>query len=573
MGLNSILSQLGIGNKETVYLSVTPGVGLELIQLDIAAKTVKNYAYKPLAYNESLREISDISTFKEAVLGLFDELNINIKSNVVLNLPMVLLGTKNLPILLGDDNITEALTSEVEQSYIFKRYEPVVSWYDANSNQSGDSRKLFYSALQKNVIDDIKNVLTELGANLVDIQISLVSLLKALSFSGVIDDQIQDNVSWNLMLISSNGYSICSMVGSTLVEYYEEPLAIKSFEGDEIYNAISASAQIALMSYPANSLCVVSETDMVSAEVLASKLSSDVEVKYVENNVYKKQDIIDVSLEIIEEAAHKISLEAIGVALGNSVNLPIKLNFLGGTAAGAEDPDSPVHIVLGSSEFDLSPNMAKVYSIIVAFLLIIPMGLLAFAVPFVVKQKQSQLDQIEANLKNVQAEINSLDEKNNKYQNFDINNEIKKVLSNNRSKLMAYIALGESVPKKLWLTYFVAKGDGKFDIKGVSTNVEDVYTFYRNLKDSLINTQLKLHKLELKSDIDEVVSIDANQAADYEFEITNMSPSDLDPQIAEDGNSEDGKKTEENNDQKKGKMLNKPLLNLGNDRGEDGGEI
>ena len=45
MDLNSILAQLGVGSKDTVYLSVTPGIGLELIQLDIQARSVKNYAY------------------------------------------------------------------------------------------------------------------------------------------------------------------------------------------------------------------------------------------------------------------------------------------------------------------------------------------------------------------------------------------------------------------------------------------------------------------------------------------------------------------------------------------------
>ena len=140
MDLNSILSQLGGAKKEAVYLSVTPGVGLELIQLDIPAKTVKNYAYRPLEYNDSLREIVDINAFKSAVLELFEELKINIKSNIVLNVPTVLIGSKDLPLLLGDDAVTEALISEVEQSYIFKRYEPVVSWYDGSNGQGGETR-------------------------------------------------------------------------------------------------------------------------------------------------------------------------------------------------------------------------------------------------------------------------------------------------------------------------------------------------------------------------------------------------------------------------------------------------
>lgn len=566
MDLNNILSQLGVGSKDTVYLSVTPGVGLELIQLDISSRTVKNYAYRPLEYNESLRELVDIEAFKNAVTELFAELKINIKSNVVLNLPMVLFGGKELPLLLADDAVTEALTSEVEQSYIFKRYEPVISWIDANNSQSGDMRKLFYSAIQKNTIDDIKNALTELGATLSGVEMSLTSILKALAFSGLAEEQMKENISWNLMLITQSGYSICSMIGKNIVDYYEEPLAIKSFEGDEIYNAINASAQITLMSYPANYLYVISETDMVSAELLSKRLQTDGIVNFWENNSFKKQDALPVSLEVLEETAHKISLEAIGIAVGSNVNMPVKFNFLSGSASeGAiDDPNEPVHVVLGTTEFDISPNAARNVALAAAVVLLIPAIIAFMVVPMVAKQKQTLLDDVNAKLQQTDAEIKRLQEEQNKQNDFDVNAEIKKVLGNNRSKLMAYTALGESVPKKLWVTYFVAKDDGKFDIKGDSSNVEDIYLFFRNMKDSLISTKLRLHKLEMKTEsVDEAVTIDPNQPTDYEFEITNMTSAELNPPPPPDPNAQQQVQQTDDQKNKGGGLLSKPLLNFG----------
>ena len=531
MDLKNILSQLGVGSKDTVYLSVTPGVGLELIQLDIQSRTVKNYSFRPLEYNESLREIANIEMFKNAVTELFEELKISLKSNVVLNLPMVLFGSKDLPILLGDDAIQEALTSEVEQSYIFKRYEPVVSWCDSNSMQSGDSRKLFYSAVQKNVIDDIKNALNELGITLVGVEISLTSILKAMAFSGLVEEQMKDNVSWNLMLITPSGYSICSLIGKNIVDFYDEPLAIKSFEGDEIYNAINASAQITLMSYPANYLYIVSETDMVSAELLAKRLQTDCIINFIENNSFKKQDVLPVSLEVLEDTARKISLEAIGVAVGTAASMPVKFNFMTASTGGEgvkDDPNEPIHVVLGSSEFDISPNAARNVALLIAIIVIAPVLAAFLGIPMIVNQKQAQLDEVNSRLEQTNAEIKRVQEEQNKENDFDVNAEIKKVMTNNRSKLMGYTALGESVPKKVWLTYFTAKDDGKFDIKGESDNVEDVYLFYKNMKDSLISTQLRLHKLQMKTDsVDDAVTIDPNQPSDYEFEITNMSNSEV----------------------------------------------
>ena len=567
MDLNSILSQLGVGSKDTVYLSVTPGIGLELIQLDIQSRTVKNYAYRPLEYNEALRELSDIEGFKNAVTELFNELKVPLKSSVVLNLPMVLFGSKEFPLLLADDAVTEALTSEVEQSYIFKRYEPVISWADANNSQSGDLRKLFYSAIQKNVIDDIKNALNELGITLAGVETSLTSILKALAFTGLATEQMKDNVSWNLMLISQNGYSICSMIGKNVVDYYEEPLAIKSFEGEEIYNAINASAQITLMSYPANYLYVISETDMVSAELLSKRLQADGIINFWENNSFKKQDALPVSLEVLEETAHKISLEAIGVAVGNNVNLPIKFNFMSGSSSDgiSDDPNEPVHVVLGSSEFDISPNAARNVALAFAVIILIPAIIAFLVVPMVANQKQSLLDDVNSRLQQTDAEIKRLQEEQNKQNDFDVNAEIKKVLTDNRAKLMAYTALGEAVPKNLWVTYFVAKDDGKFDIKGDSSNVEDIYLFFRNMKDSLISTKLRLHKLEMKSDsVDDAVTIDPNQPTDYEFEVTNMTATELKPPPPPDPNAQQQQQNQQA-EENKNSGVPKPLLNFGKD--------
>lgn len=570
MDLNSILSQLGMGQKESVYLSVTPGVGLELIQLDIQSRSVKNYAYRPLEYNESSRAIADMEAFKNAVTELFAELAIPPKSNIILNLPMVYFGNTTLSLILADDAISEALLSEVEQSYIFKRYDPVISWVDAGGTQAGDTRKLLYSAIQKNVIEDIKTALNELGYGLSGVEMSLTSVLKALAFSGLTEEQMKENVSWNLMLISPNGYSICSMVGKNIIDYYEEPLAIKSFEGDEIYNAISASAQITLMSYPANYLYIVSETDMVSAELLAKRLPVEGTVGYWENNSFKKQDVLPVSLEVLEDTAHKISLEAIGIAVGNAVNMPVKFNFLSANTGetSSDDLDTPVHVVLGSTEFDISPNAAKKIAALIAVIVLVPMLGIFLGVPAIESQKQKQLDDVNSRLEQTNAEIKKIQDAQNKSNDFDVNAEIKKVLGNNRSKLMAYTALGESVPKNLWVTYFVAKDDGKIDIKGESKNVEDIYLFFRNMKDSLINTQLRLHKLQMKSDsVDDAVSVDPSKPSDYEFEITNMTATELNPPAPADANAPQDQQpvaqSQNNNENKGGLLNNKPLLNIG----------
>ena len=560
MDLNSILAQLGVGQKETVYLSVTPGVGLELIKLDIPSRSVKNYAYRPLEYNEAVREITDMEAFRTAVTELFAELAIPPRCNVVLNVPMVLFGNADYSLMLGDDAISTALTSEVEQSYIFKRYDPLISWTDSTNVKSGDTRKLYYTAIQKNVVENIKTTLADLGYNLVGLEMSLTSILKALAFSGITEEQMQDGVSWNLMLVSSNGYSVCSMLGKSIIDYYEEPLAIKSFEDDEIYNAISSSAQITFMSYPANYLVVVSETDMVSAELLSKRLPVEANISFIENNSFKKQDVLPVSLDVLEDVAHKISLEAIGIAVGNAVNMPEKFNFFANSSdVVTDDLNESVHIKIGSNEYDISPNTATKVSAILSAIIIIPTILAFIGIPAIEKQKQTKLSEVNSKLEQVNSEIKKYQNAQNQSGNFDEGTEIKKVLSNNRSKLMAYSALGESVPKNLWVTYFVTKEDGKIDIKGESKSVEDIYLFFRNMKDSLINTQLRLHKLQMKTgSVDDAVNVSNN----YEFEITNMTDAELNPPAPADDKENDEKaQKSDKKDAKEQLPPNKPLIN------------
>ena len=530
--LNDLLSQLGAGSKEIVFLSVTPGVGLELIQVDPVIKSVKTYGHKPLEYSDSMREISNYDDFKNALQDLFQELNINPKCNIVLNLPMVHFGKVELPLLLSDESITEAVISEVEQSYIFKRCEPVVSWFEGHSNSASDSRTIFYSALQKNAIDKIKEILGELGANLGGVEISLISNLRALLFSGLTETQMEEGTPWNLMIVNSNGYSIVSLLGKEIIDYYEEPLALKTYELDEIYEVINTSAQIALMNFPSNYLYVVSETDLVSAEHLSTKMPFEGKIDFLENNSFRKREVLSVSLNILPDQVMKISLESVGIAVSKVCDYPIKLDFSGNSPAEmASAGEESISFNFNNKEIVLTETVLRKMSFVIAAVLIVPSLFAMLTLPVVQKKNKAQLNDINSKIEKIEAEIKELTELASESGNFVIKTEIENVIKNNRAKLIAYSALGESVPADLWITYFSAKDTGKFDIKGISEDVEDIYIFFKNMKDSLIDNQLRLHKLEMVSDsIDDAVMPDGPVM--YNFEITNMSEGDLNPSSA-----------------------------------------
>lgn len=530
--VNDLLAQLGAGSKEVVYLSVTPGVGLELIQVDPVIKSVKTYGHKPLEYSDSMREISNYDDFKTTLEELFSELNISPKCNIVLNLPMVHFGKVDLPLLLNDEGVTEAVISEVEQAYIFKRCEPVVSWFDGSSSSASDTRTIFYSAVQKPAVDKIKEILTELGATLSGVEISLVSALRALSFAGLTEAQMQEGTPWNLMIVNATGYNLVAMSGKNIVDYYEEPLALKTYELDEIYEAISASVQIAMMNFPTNYLYIVSETDLVSAEHLTSKLQFEGKIDFLENNSFRKREILPVSLNILPDQVMKISLESVGIAVSKSYNYPIKLDFsenkVSEFSSGSEETLS---FHFNDKEIVLTETVLKKMSFVVAGLLIIPALVAMLTLPVVEKKNQAKLDEINSKIKNIDAEIKKLTEQASASGSFVVKTEIENVIKYNRNKLISYSALGESVPADLWITYFMVKETGKIDIKGVSENVEDIYIFFKNMKDYLVDSQLRLHKLEMtSSSIDDAVV--SNGPTTYEFEITNMTEGEINPSAA-----------------------------------------
>lgn len=535
--LSKMLSQFsGGGSKEYVFLSITPGVGLEMCQLDVTTspKSVKAYAVRSLAYNETSKEIADYDAFKDAVWEMYEELNINPKCNVIVNLPLVSMGIMNLPLILSDDQLLVSITSEVEQTYIFRRMEPTIAWQDVNVNQGTDSRKILYAAIQSPVIENIKAALASLGSTLVNIDVSVASYLRALDFTGLTTAQMQDNVTWNLMIVNSTGYSLVSLVGKTIVDYYEEPLAIKTFEGDDIYNAINSSAQITLMSYPANYLYIISETDMVSAELLASKIQGVGTIDFFENNTFKKHEVMPVSLDVLPDNVLKISMQVIGVAATNYSNFPLKFEFVkqsgsaksGGFLAGSST-EAPVPITIGDKTFEITPSAATTLSTILLAIIGGFMALMSFVMlPKIEADKQQALDAVTLKAQELDEQVSKLDQEQSSAGSFDLKGEVDLVLKNNRSKLMSYSAIGQAIPDTVWVTYFMAQGDGLVDIKGAATNVEDVYVFFKNMKDSLISTKLRLQKLEMQSgSVDDLLS--SSNSQNYEFEITNMDKEQL----------------------------------------------
>ena len=509
--MENFLAKLKPDTRINVGVSVSPIVGLEMMVVDPIQQKIVKYAHRQIAYNSSTREIEDYTEFKQALQDLFNELQILPKeANVVLNLPSVAFGHKFLPTMLDDDAIRTAITAEVEQSYLFKKNTPIVSWMEVKENNTSEKRYILYSALQEGVVEIVTQIFNSLGANLIAIENTYSSIMKTLEYTEVSKDFSISHSAWNILLVSQNSYSVFSMLGNSIIEYIEEPLAIKSFNNDEVYVAISQSASSVLERFPTDKLLIISESNEVSAEILAIQLKQPGDVIFLECNQYSKQPIMGVDFNVLPHYVKAITPEVIGAAIYKNREYGIHLNFL--TTSDVKPVD-----MINICGVNLSKEQATIYAMIIAAVIV---GI-CFVCSMVLgtflsnlESKKSSLDQEISSQKAIQAQLQKSDGI------IDIYAAAKEIDKKMVKKISYFNSIGADIPARVWLTYFYADTNEAYGIKGETTSVDDLYVFYRNVQSHVDGSDLILSKLSV-DDNSGMIDIEKATNATYTFELTN----------------------------------------------------
>ncbi len=509
--MNNFLAKLKPDTKVNVGVSVSPNVGLEMMIVDPAQHKIMKYAHRPLSYNPSTREIEDYGEFKMALSELFKELNLPPQNaNVVVNMPNVYFAHTFLPTTLDDESVSGALVSKAEETYLFKKNSPVVSWVEVKENNSTEKRYIMYSAMQEGVVDTIKDVFNQLGATLVAIENTYSSLMKTLEYTELTRDFAKTPGSWNILLISQNSYAVFSMIDHHVIEYYEDPLAIKSFSSDEVYVAISQAAAAVLDKYPSNKLLIISESNDVSAEILAIQMKQPGDVIFLECNQYAKTPLMDVDLNVLPNYIKAITPEAIGAAIYRAKDFSFKLNFM--VNADYKAPDTITFM-----GFDLTKEQLIIYTAIIGGAIIAVFGLASMVLGTYVSTLEEQRTTLDSEAATQATELAELQKDKDK---IDIYSAAKSIDSSMLEKMLYYNAIGADIPAKVWLTSFYADSNKAYGIKGETTSVDDVYLFFRNLKAQVPNSDLILSKLSV-DDKEGLIDIEKTPNAHYTFELTN----------------------------------------------------
>lgn len=522
-----MLNFLSSGNqKQIVGIALTPGIGLEAVVLDKNKSAILNYGRKKVEYNFSTREIQDYVQFKTSIVELMDEMKIPPKSPVYLVLPNVYFDFLEIPPMISNPEIKTAILSKAEEFYIFKRDEPVSGWCEIVNTEGGSQKKLAYASFQKSAVDEIKEIISDIGLQLIGIESAYSATLRGLFVAGFISDVVIEEASWTAMLINTNSYTLFQMDGKNLIDYSEVPLAIKSFSMEEAYQAIVSSSSQLLSNFSSTNLYIISQTDEICAEVLKRQLQFDREIIAIDSNKYSKKPLMEVMTATDFNATNSITLAAIGAACIKT-DLNLTLNIL------QDDPNASMGVyfttnILGNN-IEVTSSFVDKLTILIIALCAIVFGALIGLMYFIDSQAQNSISDLSSQIQSVDAQINA-ESQTEKKEEIDMNMIIDEISALNVSTISFYDSIATDIPKNIWLTKYYNKAGNQIAVRGIAESIVDIYEYYKNLRIMSPQSDIKLTELKVVTEDskteeeDSVIkdlAIDKNSGRLYSFEISN----------------------------------------------------
>ena len=502
-----------------VGVSVTSEIGLEVAQIDFATRTVLKYANRPLEYDINRRDIADLDIFKETLKDVMDELAIPKGASVVLNLPTVVFKVNDYPAALDEAQVSNAIEEELSEYPLFQNTDPCSS-ATVLPNSTIQFNKVAYTAAQRATIVEVVMAIKDLGYKTLAIDTSVNSTLNALMLKERVNTE--GDVSWVLLLVENNCCRILPMNGRNYVDAFEERISIGEVLGDaENYSTVISAVSPLLKNLPSQYLCVVSKTNIISAEILASKLSYPAPIIHQEANSFSNEAFMDISPDVDESLAPIISLDIIGAAVYQDF-LPYSsahFNLFNKSLGDIYLEEQPPEFTIAGRRIVLSiENLIKIF-IVLAILIALPALIAFFMLNNNIKTKQDTVADLDAKIQQMTKFLK--DNESVSSDLFDEGDEIRVGLGHNKNIYSYYTIIGTEIPKKLWLTH-VKFGD-KTTIEGQADNLESVYAFFRSIKDYNPESEIKLQKLGLASSSQPQILDDSSQDFETDSILTSMN--------------------------------------------------
>lgn len=505
-----MLEKLGFKKRTHVGISLSANNFIELVCIDKQSKTVVGYSSGNIKYNNAIREIIDYDEFREVVEGLFEDAGLSPQNcAVTLNLPNVHFGIAPMENDSSPMYIVDNIRDEIEELYIFKRNEPTISYSVLDSAGRGQKNVVF-GAVQTTTVGKIIEIFESLDAELVRIDTSYSSMLKAIQFCDKFKQYTQRGEKTSILLVTPNSCCSFYLNGSALVDCMEEPLAVKSFSAEEVYSAISKIATNAISKNSPESLLIISETDEVNAELLAQRIGFQGNIDCLNKSLNQNDEFIEVSgigSNIDSNMISYMTIEAVGAACADYDEYPLNLNFLPGEMINENI------VQVGDYEIDF------IRFAILALVTGLVIGIVIVAVvSFIVK---AQKDAIDSKNTEYRGQIEVFDRRisdNKTSTGKSVFPVLSKVLENNKSIVGVYTGLSTEIPETIYIKKFVTNSQGGIGIIGEASTSESVQDFVKGLREK--NSDLMLSKLSVNSKADLVPAKIPNG---FTFEIKTSS--------------------------------------------------
>jgi len=520
---------MGLNFKKNIAVgvSVTPETGIEAALVDYNRRLLLNYVVKPFAFDSKLQAGNfDLDIFKETLYDALVELGAPQGTEIVLNLPSVVFDVKDWPASIEKTQLSANVEDEIFDHPVFRdSADDAVYSYCLLPNSTIQFNKVVHTAVPKSILLEIAVQIRDLKYKLVAVDTSVNSTLNALIYSGRVD--VSPNVSWVILMVENNICRVISMLGRNYVDYREEYISIGKVLGDdENYSTVVNAVEPILKNTPSSLLYVISKTDVISAEVLSSKLSYKAQIVHQEVNCYNKTPLIDLAFDMDPQKCCGMTTDVLGAAIRRDFvsqsNAPLNLfnNMLGDIYISQTPP------VFNGISMSVE-NMLK-YGILFAILILLITLPAAYILNNQKLAKDSRIKEMDSEITKINAYLKDHGDVSSKsFSEFD---EIRIGLSNNKNTYSYYTIVGTEIPKKLWLT--ALKLGDQVTIEGQADNLESVYGFFRNIKDYNPSSPIKLQKLglagkqsglgEISGDNFDTESVLTTMNADfYEFKISD----------------------------------------------------
>lgn len=482
MNIFNLFNKLGDNNKNFVGIYVSPKSILEVVVYDLGSKQILKYTTTDFSYDSISRQISNIKSLELDLQRLFDELRLPANIPVVMTVPTIYMAHQTLPAELEDDELSMALTSETERNYFFIKQEPAVSWSQIAVNAEANTRFILFSAALKQEVDQIQETINKMGINLVAIDSSYAALLRGLSVTGIVDEDIREGKFWSVLLITSNSYVIISLMGNKIIDIMEDPLAIKSLSPEDIYSTITSYSIDNIKSKSPDHVIIISNSNDVSARELSTHFELSCKIDFIEQNQFAKEPLFEGNADNKID----ISLEAIGTSCWKQTEIPTSFNFLSKASSSAHGYELEIlgqRVVLTTQGLQNFLLAAIVVSIILmggSYVLGNIMG----------DSLQKSVDDLNSQL----AQVKNAGNANESQQS--LMSTIYSIYNMNKKLVECYSDLGGVIPEKLWLESVELHDSSIIVIKGKAYNVEDVMNFYQNLVHSTQFNNLKITSIK-----------------------------------------------------------------------------